>query len=119
LKTSQLLYVTSVASNTEERSTNYLAYDTEKRPTDDPEERPADDPRGENDKTEYVGVDDEPIEPSSNNGFDYIANIDEQDNDDCIVDDEKDCEVVEQQTAQRRRKQRPVQVHLKEKRPRR
>ena len=120
MKTSQLLIypienksavVTSVASNTEERPTNYLAYDIEERPTNylaydteerptnylayDTEERTADDPWGENDEIEYVGVDDEPVEPSSNTGFDYIPDTDEEDNDDCIVDDEKGCEVVE------------------------
>jgi hypothetical protein len=41
MKTSQLY-------DTEERPTNYLAYDTE--------ERAADDPWGENDETEYVGT---------------------------------------------------------------
>ena len=108
MKTSQLLIypienksavVTSVASNTEERPTNYLAYDIEEMPTNylayDTEERTADDPWGENDEIEYVGVDDEPVEPSSNTGFDYIPDTDEEDNDDCIVDDEKGCEVVE------------------------
>jgi hypothetical protein len=87
--------VTSIASNTEERSTNYLAYDTKERPADDPEERPADDPWGENNETEYVGVDDESVEPNSNTGFDYIHDSDKEDNDDCMVDDEKDYEVVE------------------------
>jgi len=120
MKTSQLLIypienksavVTSVASNTEERPTNYLAYDIEERPTNylaydteerptnylayDTEERTADDPWGENDEIEYVGVDDEPVETSSNTGFDYIPDNDEEDNDDYIVDDEKGCEVVE------------------------
>ena len=61
----------------------------------DTEERTADDPWGENDEIEYVGVDDEPVEPNSNTGFDYIPDTDEEDNDDCIVDDEKGCEVVE------------------------
>jgi len=53
------------------------------------------DPWGENDEIEYVGVDDEPAEPASNIGFDYIPDTGEEDNDDCYVDDEKDCDVVE------------------------
>ncbi|CAN6178917.1 unnamed protein product, partial [Urochloa humidicola] len=42
-----------------------------------------------------VGVDDEPIERTSNNVPDYIPDSEEEDNDDCAVDDEKDCEPVE------------------------
>ncbi|XP_039787049.1 uncharacterized protein LOC120653358 [Panicum virgatum] len=56
------------------------------------------DPWGENDEIEYVGVDDEPVEPvelTSNIGFDYIPDTDEEDNDDCAIDDEEGCDVVE------------------------
>jgi hypothetical protein len=58
------------------------------------------DPWGENDEIEYVGVDDEPSEPSEpapNIGCDYIPDTDEEDNDDCAVavDDEESSDVVE------------------------
>ncbi|CAN6352505.1 unnamed protein product [Urochloa humidicola] len=62
--------------------------------TNEPESNTSD-PWGENDEIEYVGVDDEPFETGSNTGCDYIPDTDEEDNDDCAIDDEKGCEVVE------------------------
>jgi len=65
--------------------------------TNDPDSH-TNDPCGENDEIEYVGVDDEPVEraePASNIGFDYIPDTDEEDNDDCAIDDEESCDVVE------------------------
>ena len=59
------------------------------------------DPWGENNEIEYVGVDDEPVEPAgpaSNIGFDYIPDTDEEDNDDCAIDDEEGSDVVEHVT---------------------
>lgn len=61
----------------------------------------ADDPWGENDEIEYVGVDDElvePADPACNIVSDYIPDTDEEDNDDCAVDDEEGCGVVEHTT---------------------
>lgn len=62
-------------------------------PTNDPTSH-VDDPWGENDEIAYVGIDDEPVEPASNTSCDYIPDTDEEDNDDCVVDDQKGCELV-------------------------
>jgi len=68
---------------------------TEENPTDD-------DPWGENDETEYVGVDDEKVFhvdliSDDENEFDCIPDSDE-DNDDCAVDGEQGCEIVDHVT---------------------
>ncbi|WVZ56439.1 hypothetical protein U9M48_006970 [Paspalum notatum var. saurae] len=67
------------------------------------EESPVDDPWGENNEIEYVGVDDEKVVhailfPDDENISDYIPDTDEEDNDNCAVDDDKDCVAVEHVT---------------------
>ena len=62
--------------------------------TNEPDSK-TNDPWGENDEIDYVGVDDDPVEPASNIGFDYIPDTNEEDNDDCAIDDEEGCDVVE------------------------
>ena len=75
--------ISKTASNIEESPTN-------------------DDPWGENDETEYVGVDDEKVFhvdliSDDENEFDCIPDSDE-DNDDCAVDGEQGCEIVDHVT---------------------
>ncbi|CAL4976092.1 unnamed protein product [Urochloa decumbens] len=97
MKSSQLLICTTeIKSSLEPGCTDLVngCTDLVTNVTNEPESNTSD-PWGENDEIEYVGVDDEPLEPASNTGCDYIPDTDEEDNDDCAIDDEKGCEVVE------------------------